>query len=91
MQQKDHQADKIWIDRVLAGDTAAFALLVKKHQGMAFTLALKMVKSREEAEEVAQDAFLKAFRALRTYEQKARFSTWLYRIVYTTDKHRVRR
>jgi RNA polymerase sigma factor (sigma-70 family) len=84
MQQKDDQAEKIWIDRVLAGDTGAFALLVKKHQGMAFTLALKLVKNREEAEEVAQDAFLKAYRALSTYQQKARFSTWLYRIVYTT-------
>jgi RNA polymerase sigma factor (sigma-70 family) len=91
MQQKDEQADNTWVSRVLAGDTAAFALLVQKHQGMAFTLALKIVKSREEAEEVAQDAFLKAFRSLSTFQQKARFSTWFYRIVYTTALNQLKK
>jgi RNA polymerase sigma factor (sigma-70 family) len=84
MQQKDDQTDNIWISRVLGGDLGAFAQLVQKYQSMAFTLALKIVKNREEAEEVAQDAFMKAYRALSTYQQKARFSTWFYRIVYTT-------
>ena len=91
MQQQDDKADSIWVERVLAGDTAAFALLLKKHQSMAFTLALKITKSREDAEEVTQDAFLKAYRSLGTYQQKARFSTWLYRIVYTTALNHIKK
>ena len=49
---------------------------------MVFTLALKMVKNNEDAEEVAQDVFLKAFTALKSYKGEAKFSTWLYKIAY---------
>ncbi|MCK9343009.1 MAG: sigma-70 family RNA polymerase sigma factor [Massilibacteroides sp.] len=72
------------IAQVLAGKTQAFAYLVSAHQDMAFTLALRIVKNREEAEEVAQDAFMKAYRALPSYRFESSFSTWLYRIVFHT-------
>jgi RNA polymerase sigma-70 factor (ECF subfamily) len=72
------------IDAVLAGNQQAYALLVKRYQRYVFTLALRFTKSREDAEEVAQDCFVKAFKYLSGYERKGKFTTWLYSIVYTT-------
>lgn len=60
----------------------AFTDLVNKHKDMAFTLALKITGNREDAEEVAQDAFVKVYRSLGTFRHNAKFTTWLYRIVY---------
>ncbi|WP_317169368.1 RNA polymerase sigma factor [Mucilaginibacter humi] len=62
----------------------AYADLVKRHQRFVFTLAMRFTKSREDAEEVAQDCFIKAYRSLDTFKQESKFSTWLYSIVYTT-------
>jgi RNA polymerase sigma-70 factor (ECF subfamily) len=76
------QDDIFHVQRVLAGNTAAFAVLVEKHSDMAFTIANKIVRSREDAEEVAQDAFVKAFQSLHSFKGDSKFSTWLYRIVY---------
>ncbi|MFT3739784.1 MAG: sigma-70 family RNA polymerase sigma factor [Breznakibacter sp.] len=77
-------ADKYIVKQVVEGDVAAFATLVDKYQHMAFTLALSIVKRREEAEEVVQDAFFKAYRNLVSFEGRSAFSTWLYQIVYRT-------
>ncbi len=76
------QPDQHWIDCVLAGDRLAYGMLVNRYKHMVFTLALKIVRNREDAEEVAQDVFLKAYTALKTYKGEARFSTWLYKIAY---------
>src|SRR5476651_1201443 len=72
------------IDQVLAGNQSAYADLVKRHQRFVFTLALRFAKGREDAEEIAQDTFVKAYRALATFSKQSKFSTWLYSIVYTT-------
>lgn len=72
------------IQNVLNGETGQYALLVKRHQRFVFTLALRFAKNREDAEEIAQDCFVKAYRALGTFKQTAKFSTWLYTITYTT-------
>jgi RNA polymerase sigma-70 factor (ECF subfamily) len=72
------------IDRVLAGEEAAYARLVDEYKRYAFTVALKVVGTRGEAEEAAQDAFIKAFNNLRNFNRQARFSTWLYRITFNT-------
>ncbi len=77
-----HIQDEYYIDRVLQGDHSSYAILVERHKDMVYTLASRMLKNREEAEEVAQDAFLKAFRSLKRFRKESRFSTWLYRIVY---------
>ena len=82
------------LDRVLAGDQEAYALIVDKHKSYAFTIALKILNNRPEAEEAAQDAFIKAFHYLKSFNRQAKFSTWLYRIVFNTAisykrKHRV--
>ena len=72
------------ISRVLQGDHQAFAGLVNRYQNYVFTLALRMVKSREDAEEVAQDAFIKAYKYLANFRGASKFSTWLYTIVNNT-------
>jgi len=77
--------DNHYIDRVLSGDIAAYASLVSKHKNLVFSIALKILNNREDAEEVAQDCFLKVFQALKTFEKKSKFSTWLYRIVYNAS------
>lgn len=64
------------------GDTAAYGQLVEKYQHMVYTLALKLVGRPEDAEEVAQDAFLKAYEALHSFKGESKFSTWLYKITY---------
>ena len=62
-----------------------------RHKEKAFTLALRIVHSREEAVEIVQDAFLRAFRSLSMFRGDARFSTWLFRIVYNVSITRVSR
>ena len=72
------------IEQTLAGNQQAYADLVKRHQRFVFTLAMRFTKGREDAEEVAQDCFIKAYRNLGSFQQQSKFSTWLYSIVYTT-------
>ena len=72
------------IEQTLAGNQAAYADLIKRHQRFVFTLALRFSKNREDAEEIAQDCFVKAYRSLANFQQQSKFSTWLYSIVYTT-------
>lgn len=72
------------IDTILAGDRAAFAVLVDHYKDMAVVLAYNIVLNQEDAEEAAQDAFVRACTALHTFKSEARFSTWLYRIVVNT-------
>lgn len=77
-------SDTELINKVLGGDKAAYADLMKRHQRFVFTLALRFTKNREDAEEIAQDCFIKAYRSLNTFRNTSKFSTWLYSIVYTT-------
>jgi len=72
------------IEQTLGGNQAAYADLVKRHQRFVFTLAMRFSKSREDAEEIAQDCFIKAYRSLAAFQRQSKFSTWLYSIVYTT-------
>lgn len=72
------------IDNILTGEQAKYAALVDKYKSYAFTIAFKIVGNREEAEEVAQDAFVKAYQYLKNFNRQAKFSTWLYRIVFNT-------
>jgi RNA polymerase sigma-70 factor (ECF subfamily) len=72
------------IEQTLTGNQSAYADLVKRHQRFVFTLALRFAKTREDAEEIAQDCFIKAYRSLASFQGYSKFSTWLYSIVYTT-------
>ncbi|WPU94403.1 RNA polymerase sigma factor [Mucilaginibacter sabulilitoris] len=72
------------IEETLAGNQSAYADLVERHQRFVFTLAMRFAKGREDAEEIAQDCFIKAYRSLASFQRQSKFSTWLYSIVYTT-------
>jgi RNA polymerase sigma factor (sigma-70 family) len=72
------------IEQTLTGNQFAYADLVKRHQRFVFTLAMRFSKNREDAEEIAQDCFIKAYRSLSAFQKQSKFSTWLYTIVYTT-------
>ncbi|WP_299682156.1 RNA polymerase sigma factor [uncultured Tenacibaculum sp.] len=74
--------DQTYIDKTLAGDTNSFAFLVEKYKVMVYSLAVKMLKNKEEAEEVSQDTFIKAFKNLSKFKGESKFSTWLYKIAY---------
>jgi RNA polymerase sigma-70 factor (ECF subfamily) len=67
-----------------AGQPQALAQLVRRYQALAYTVALHVVDNPQDAKEVVQDAFLKAFAGLAQFQRAAKFSTWLYRIVYNT-------
>src|ERR1700709_2589682 len=77
-------SDTELIELTLAGNQSAYADLVKRHQRFVFTLAMRFAKGREDAEEIAQDCFVKAYRSLASFQGQSKFSTWLYSIVYTT-------
>ena len=72
------------IEQTLAGNQSAYADLIKRHQRFVFTLAMRFARGREDAEEIAQDCFVKAYRSLASFQGQSKFSTWLYSIVYTT-------
>jgi RNA polymerase sigma-70 factor (ECF subfamily) len=83
--------DQHYIDKILQGETNAFAVLVDRYKDMIFTLALKMIKNREEAEEVAQDTFIKTFSSLSKFKGDSKFSTWIYKIAYNTCLDRLKK
>jgi len=88
---QEQEIDLALITAVLNGNTAVYSELVTRHQRFVFTLALRFTKNREDAEEVAQDCFIKAYRALGTFRQTSKFSTWLYTITYTSAMTHLRR
>lgn len=73
--------DEIYIRKVLEGDEASFRYFITKYKDMAFTVAISIVKDENIAQEVVQDAFLKAFKGLRSFKKQSGFGTWFYRIV----------
>ncbi len=75
-------SDQEIINRVLGGNTRSFADLVERHKDKAMTIAMRMLRNREESEEAVQDAFVRAFNALGKFERRSKFSTWLYRILF---------
>ncbi len=79
------------VKAVLQGDTRAFASLVDRYKDFVYTLSMNLLRQHQEAEEAAQDTFLKAFRYLPRYRAEAKFSTWLYRIAYNECVTRLRK
>ena len=72
------------IKSVLSGNQQAYAMLVDRYQSFVFTIVLRYVKGREDAEEVAQDVFIKAYKSMADFKGASKFSTWLYTITTTT-------
>lgn len=81
------ETDKVLVQRVQAGDKRAFDLLVLKHQHKIFALISRYVKDSDEIQDVAQEAFIKAYKALPRFRGDAAFYTWLYRIAVNTAKN----
>jgi len=80
----ENQEELECIQKVLNGEHAAYAFLVDRYKGMAYSIALKILDNEEDAQDVAQEGFIKAYQQLRQFEGKSKFSTWLYTIVYRT-------
>ena len=80
-----------WIKACLEGDTASFRMLVNTYRHLAYTLAVRITKNTEDAEEVTQDAFLKAYTSLAGFKGESKFSTWFYKIVLNLAMSKVRR
>jgi RNA polymerase sigma factor (sigma-70 family) len=78
-------SDNELINRVLKGDHQSYKILVERYQHYIFTLAFRLTESREDAEEIAQDVFVKAFRSLADFKGGSKFSTWLYTIAHNTS------
>lgn len=83
--------DQQLINQILNGDTNAYGKLIARYKDLVFTLALRMLKHREEAEEVSQDAFLKAYRSLHKFKGDSKFSTWIYKVTYNTCLDRIKK
>lgn len=78
----NEQRDITLLKRIQAGDRLAYKELVNRHKDYAFTVAFRILNNREDAEEVAQDAFLQVFKSLNAFNFEAKFTTWFYRIVF---------
>lgn len=76
--------EKQLIHKVLKGDTSAFGYFVDTYQDMAITIAFRICGNKQDAEDIVQNAFVKAFHNLHTFRSDSKFSTWFYRIVYNT-------
>jgi RNA polymerase sigma-70 factor (ECF subfamily) len=83
----DREADQALVERVQAGDKQAYGLLVAKYQRKLLRLISRLVRDPAEAEDVAQEAFIKAYRALAGFRGESAFYTWLYRIGVNTAKN----
>ena len=77
-------SDKELILSVQKGNTQDFSLLVNRHKNIVYSLVYRMVKPEEDAEEIAQDTFIKAFKSIKQFKGNSKFSTWLYKIAYFT-------
>ncbi len=86
-----YKDDNIYLEQIKQGNTNAYAMLINKHKTMAFNVAVRITRNREDAEEVIQDAFLKIFYSLKDFEGKSKFSTWLFRIVYNQAISKIRK
>jgi RNA polymerase sigma-70 factor (ECF subfamily) len=77
-------SDTYYIERTQAGDTASFACLIDKYSRQVHSLIFKLIRNREDTEELTQDVFMKVFRNLASFKGDSSFSTWIYKIAYNT-------
>lgn len=79
------------LKEVIEGHIASFNQIVLGYEQQVFSLAMRILRHREEAEEASQDAFVKAFQQIRSFKGNSRFSTWLYRITFNICMNRLRK
>ena len=78
--------DQIYIGRIKNGQPAAYSFLVDKYKHMVYTISIKILPNAEDAEDAAQESFIKAYQQINTFAGKSKFSTWLYTITYRSIK-----
>lgn len=78
------QKEKELIAKAKQGDLSAFEALILKHEKIVYNVALRMMNHSEDARDISQEVFLKAYRSLAQFDERAAFSTWLYRITHNT-------
>ncbi|OQY05878.1 MAG: hypothetical protein B6I20_00290 [Bacteroidetes bacterium 4572_117] len=83
--------DQYYIKKVKAGQADAFRFLVERHKTIVYNIVLRITRNNEDAEEVAQDVFLKAYKSINSFKGDSKFSTWLYRIAYNMAISKVRK
>ena len=86
----DYKGDIFYIEQILSGKSNSYSYIVDRHKNNVYNLAIRISGNHEEAEEIAQDSFLKAYRSLNGFKMKSSFATWLYRIVYNTAISHIR-
>ncbi len=85
------ELEEIVIDKLKKGEAHAFRYIVDKYKSYVFNISLKILRNREEAEESAQDTFMKAFKSINDFRYESKFSTWLYRIAFNNSIARTRK
>lgn len=83
--------DSVYIKKVTEGSTDDFRYFIHKYKDMAFSVAVSVVKNEFDAEEVVQEAFIKAFKGLKSFQGKSEFKTWFYRIVINEAFKRIQK
>lgn len=78
------------ISRAIAGEEQGYLYLLEKYKSFAYSIAIQIVKNEQNAEEVVQDSFIKAFKSIAKFKKLGKFSTWLYKIVYHTSLTSIR-
>jgi RNA polymerase sigma-70 factor (ECF subfamily) len=89
-EQRTEDEDAQRVSLCKNGDVDAFEVLVKKHQKRMLNIAYRIIGSYEDACEVVQDAFVSAFKGIKNFEERAKFSTWLYTIVINLSRNRLK-
>ncbi|TMU57353.1 RNA polymerase sigma factor [Flagellimonas algicola] len=79
--QENNKEDK-YLEQAARGDREGLEYLVNAYKDLAYAIAIKVLQNKEDAEEVVQDSFIRAFASLKKFKKSSKFSTWLYRIVY---------
>jgi RNA polymerase sigma-70 factor (ECF subfamily) len=77
-----HIEDQFYLDKILNGDPASYAFLVNKYKDMVYSIAIKILRDPDDAQDLAQECFITAYQQLHKYQGRSKFSTWLYTIVY---------
>ncbi|MDR1381160.1 MAG: sigma-70 family RNA polymerase sigma factor [Tannerella sp.] len=87
----ERHTDNYYVEKIRSGETGCFAPILERYGARIFSLTVKIVGNREDAEELTQDVFVKAFRSLSSFRGDSSFSTWIYRIAYNMAVSAVRR
>jgi RNA polymerase sigma factor (sigma-70 family) len=82
--QMTYTEDQVWIDSIKNGNQASYAYIVDKYQHMVYNISVKILSNPDDAQDAAQESFIKAYQQIGSFAGKSKFSTWLYTIAYRT-------